>query len=170
MAARLVDEPLVAAAGDAEVVRFAFDERLRLLGDGETPEAVGQRSRLVDALTELATHYAEGALAAVVVLTDGAQNGGDGVDLTALSAAGVPAHVVGIGPSAVAGDVELKTLSLPERVAPNTQVTARLVISQAARAGASGVRGGRAPGLLLVRPLQGMTLDNRRRHRRSACI
>ena len=139
VAARLVDEPLVAAAGDAEVVRFAFDERLRLLGEGETPEAVGQRSRLVDALTELATHYAEGALAAVVVLTDGAQNGGDGVDLTALSAAGVPAHVVGIGPTAVVGDVELKTLSLPERVAPNTQVTARLVISQAARAGEAGL-------------------------------
>ena len=57
---------------------------------------------MVDALTELATHYAEGALAAVVVLTDGVQNGGDGVDLMALSAAGVPAHV--------AGDVELKTL------------------------------------------------------------
>ena len=135
VAGRLLDERLVAAAGDAEVVRFAFDERLRLLGEGEAPQAVGQRSRLVDALTELATHYAEGALAAVVVLTDGAQNGGDGVDLTALSAAGVPAHVVGIGPSAVAGDVELKTLSLPERVAPNTQVTARLVVSQAARAG-----------------------------------
>ena len=139
VAARLLGEPVVAAAGDAEVVRFAFDEGLRLLGDGETPQAVGARSRLVDALTELATHYAEGALAAVVVLTDGAQNGGDGVDLTPLRAAGVPAHVVGIGPSAVAGDVELRTLMLPERVAPNTQVTARLVVSQAPRAGEAGL-------------------------------
>ena len=158
VAARLVEEPLVAAAGDAEVVRFAFDERLRLLGDGETPQAVGQRSRLVDAY-RVGDALRRGGAGGRRGVDGRAQNGGDGVDLTALSAAGVPAHVVGIGPSAVAGDVELKTLSLPERVAPNTQVTARLVISQVARAGASGARGGRAPRLVLVGPLPGMTLD-----------
>lgn len=139
VAARLAGEPLAAAAGEAEVVRFAFDEGLRRLGLDEAPEAEGQRSRLVDALTDLATHYAEGALAAIVVLTDGAQNGGDGVDLTPLSAAGVPAHVVAIGPTAVAGDVELKSLTLPARVAPNTQVAARLVIAHAGRAGEAGL-------------------------------
>ncbi len=159
VAARLVDEPLVAAAGDAAVVRFAFDERLRLLGDGEVPQAVGQRSRLVDALTELATHYAEGALAAVVVLTDGAQNGDDGVDLTALSAAGVPAHVVGVGPSAVAGDVELKAL-----------YAAGAGGSEYAGEGSGGHVAGGTGGRVWcawrpcasscsLRPLQGMTLD-----------
>ena len=134
VATRLLGEALPAAAGKAEVVRFAFDERLRRLASGEAPRAVGQRSRLVDAVTELATHYADGVLAAIVVLTDGAQNGGDRVDLTPLRAAGVPVHAVGIGPSAVPGDLELKELTLPERAPPNTQATARLVVGHAADA------------------------------------
>lgn len=145
VAARLLGEEIPAAAGEADLVRFAFDERLRRLASGEAPGAVGRRSRLVDAVTELATHYADGALAAIVVLTDGAQNGGDSVDMTRLTAAGVPVHPVGIGPSAVPGDLELKELTLPERVAPHTQATARLVIGQAAGAGeASAPRRARA--------------------------
>lgn len=135
MAARLLGEELPAAAGENELVRFAFDERLRRLAPGEAPGAVGQRSRLVNALTELATHYGDGALAAIVVLTDGAHNGGDSVDLTPLTAAGVPVHAVGIAPDAIPGDLELKELTLPERVAPNTHATARLVVGHAAGAG-----------------------------------
>lgn len=131
VAARLLGDELPAAVGDADLVHFAFDERLRRLAPGEVPTAVGQRSRLVNALAELVTHYADGALAAVVVLTDGAQNGGDGVDLTPLTAAGVPAHVVGIGSVAIAGDLELKELTLPEHTPPRAQATARLVIGQA---------------------------------------
>ena len=159
VAARLVDERLVAAAGDAEVVRFAFDERLRLLGDGETPQAVGQRSRLVDALTELVTYYAEGALAAVVVFDgrgvqrrrwcrfDGVERGrgarsccGDRAWRSGWRCGAQNAFAAGADGADYGGE-------------------GWVVISQAARAGAARARGGQAPRLVLVGTLQGMTLD-----------
>ena len=131
VAKRLIESEVAVATGDARMALFRFDSRLERLPETlppDAPLATGERSRLVDSLTDLVTNQHSGALAAVVVLTDGAQNGGDAVALDDLAAAGVPVHTVGIGAAAMAGDVELTQLSLPRRAAPDTQVTARLVV------------------------------------------
>ena len=138
IAERLLEADLAAAVGGTELARFRFDERLAPLAPTESVAAIGERSRLVDALTALASDYDPGAgdarslqaLAAIVALTDGAQNGGDGTDLRPLAAAGVPVHLVAIGPADVARDVELAEFALPRSVAPHTEVTARVVIRQ----------------------------------------
>lgn len=149
VAERLVDGAVRAAAGEAELALFGFDSSLRRLAPDRPPAPVGTRTRLVDALADLADFglpaNPRGAapaqtLAAIVVLTDGAQNGGDSTDLSPLAAAGVPVHPVAIGPAAVAGDIELAEFSLPRRVSPNTEVSARLVIGRDAAGSAEAVR------------------------------
>ena len=128
VAKSLVAREIANASRDSKIALFEAHDRLQRTESAATLQAVGGRSRLVDALTDLASNYDSGALAAVIVLTDGAQNGGDGTDLEALAATGVPVHPVGIGPPGIPGDVELSELVLPPRAAPDTQVTARLVI------------------------------------------
>ena len=128
MAKSLVAREIANASRDSKIALFEAHDRLQRTESAATLQAVGGRSRLVDALTDLTSNYDSGALAAVIVLTDGAQNGGDGTDLEALAATGVPVHPVGIGPPGIPGDVELSELVLPLRAAPDTQVTARLVI------------------------------------------
>ena len=128
LAKRLVARDVADAAGDSKIALFRFDDILRRVEDVDALVGGGEQSRLVDTLTDLATHYDQGALAAVIVLTDGAQNGGDGTVLESLAATGVPVHPVGIGPAAIPRDAELAEFSLPPRAGPNSEVVARLVI------------------------------------------
>lgn len=140
-AKRLIEEDIrLPAEGEVRTALFHFGNRLHPAASLDALQATGEGSRLVDALTDLAAHYDQGALAAVVVLTDGAQNGGDRTDLEDLAATGVPVHAVALGPAAIADDIELQDVLLPPRVAPNTQVTARLVISHETTAGSVRVR------------------------------
>ncbi len=127
VAKRLIGEEIPAASGGSTVALFRFSDGLARTDALTELRAEGNRSRLAESLTDLATHFDQGALAAVIVLTDGAHNGGD-VSWDAVSATGIPVHPVGIGPAGIPGDVELAALQLPSRVSPDTQVTARLVI------------------------------------------
>ena len=135
-AKRLFGDAIEPAAGNVDVALFGFDNGLRRLpadaaGAVDAVDADGSNTRLLDALTDLATHHDQSALAAVVVLTDGADNSASDVDLEALAAAAVPVHPVAIGPARIDGDVELRTLTVPRLAAPNTQVRARLAIHHA---------------------------------------
>lgn len=130
-AKRLFRDSIEPAAGGAEVALFGFDRGLRRVA-ADAVQPAGQRTHLVSALTDLAGNYDQGALAAVVVLTDGADNGGD-MGLPALAAAAVPIHPVGIGAARIAADVELRALTMPRKAAPNTQLRAQLLIHHASR-------------------------------------
>ena len=126
LAKRLVAGPIQSASRDAKVALFGFDRDIERVEDIQLLAAQGDRSHMIESVGQLAAHYDQGALAAVVVLTDGADNGQG--DLDELTATGVPVHTVGIGPAEIDGDVELAELILPPRAGPDTQVTARLVI------------------------------------------
>lgn len=117
-------------AGQPKTVLYRFDDQLRP-AEMATLEPTGDRSRLVHALTHLAANYDHGALAAIVLLTDGAQTPGDADDLDALAAAGVPVHAVGLGARTIVGDAELAEVSVPRRPPPNSEVTARVTIRHA---------------------------------------
>ena len=124
----LVPRVVTEATGGAKTALFHFGDHLARIESTAALEPHDGRSRLVDSLTDLATNYDEAALAAIVVLTDGAQNAGDSTELEALSAAGIPVHPIAIGPASVRGDVELLEFALPARASPDTEVSARLVI------------------------------------------
>ena len=127
VAQRLILDEIESASAGSKVALFHFNDTLLRADAVAELRAEGDRSRLAESLTDLATHFDQGALAAVVVLTDGAHNGG-AVNWDALGATGIPVHAVGIGPTRIAGDVELAELALPSRTSPNAQVAARLVI------------------------------------------
>ena len=116
--------------GQSETVLYRFDDQLRP-AEMTSLEPTGDRSRLVHALSHLAANYDRGALAAIVLLTDGAQTAGDVDGLDALTAAGVPVQVVGLGAPTIVGDAELAEVSVPRRPPPNSEVTARVTIRHA---------------------------------------
>lgn len=94
------------------------------------------RSNLAPALEQLLATVGERSLAAVVLLSDGADNSAsvDNRWWQSLAAAGVPVHTVGVGQAQTAGDLELVDVSLPAAAQPNTEVTARLRIRHAGQA------------------------------------
>jgi len=128
VAKNLVGGAVREASGESKTALFAFGDGLARVESSTALRPEGDRTRVVDALTDLATSYDHAALAAIVVLTDGAQNAGDSTELETLAAAGIPVHPVGIGPVSIRGDVELLDLSIPPRTAPDIQVSARLAI------------------------------------------
>ena len=132
LARRLAERDIVPGVGErSSVALFRFAEGARRI---ESPDALatdGGRTRLITSLTEAAAAFDSEALAAVIVLTDGAANADAGDDLGTLLAAGVPVHTVGIGPEANAGDVELAAVELPRTVPPGSEVTARLTLRHA---------------------------------------
>ena len=127
VAKRLIGDEIEAARGSSQVALFRFDDGLRRANTATELHPEGDRSRLLESLADLAAHYDQGALAAVIVVTDGAHNGAS-VGWETLAEPGIPVHSIGIGPAAIPGDVELAELVLPSRASPHTQVAARLVI------------------------------------------
>ena len=129
IAKRLASDEIPGAGQGSRIALFQFSDSLASAEDIAELRTDGTRSRLLESVVDLATRYDQGALAAVVVLTDGAHNGGS-LGWDALRETGIPVHAVGIGPPEIAGDVELAELVLPPRASPNTQVAARLLIRQ----------------------------------------
>ena len=128
----LVGDEIEAASGGSQVALFHFDDALRQAHTVAEVHADGDRSRLLESLADLATHYDQGALAAVIVVTDGAHNGRR-IGWETLAQTGIPVHPIGIGPADIPGDVELAELVLPSRASPHTQVAAHLVIRHSSR-------------------------------------
>lgn len=139
VAKRLVGDEIEAASGGSRVALFHFDDALRQADTVADLQAEGDRSRLLESLADLATHYDQGALAAVIVVTDGAHNGSR-VGWEALAETGIPVHSIGIGPDDIPGDVELAELVLPSRASPHTQVAAQLVIRYSSRTAGEEIR------------------------------
>ncbi|MGQ7844797.1 hypothetical protein ACUNV4_09985 [Granulosicoccus sp. 3-233] len=123
-----------------------FSARLYRLGDGlsslDTLDEVSNqdpasRSNIAPALDELLGTVSESALAAVVLISDGADNS-DRIDSRwwqTLAAAGVPVHTVGVGQPEDPADLELAEVFMPDTAQPNTELTARVRI----RHGAAGI-------------------------------
>ncbi|HEX7035821.1 MAG TPA: vWA domain-containing protein [Pseudomonadales bacterium] len=115
-------EPSLAPVG--EVVTFAFGATARR-AELDALKADEPRTRLVGAIEDVIASFRGRPLAALVVLSDGADNGTEH-DLAALAAAGVPVHTVGIGPATLPGEVQLSGVSLPSEAPPQTRVVAEL--------------------------------------------
>ena len=127
VAKRLIGDEIEKASGGSTVALFQFDDGVRKTDAVADLQADGDRSRVLESIADLATQFDQGALAAVIVISDGAHNGGS-LGLESLVDTGIPVHSVGVGRETIPGDVELAELVLPSRASPDTQVAARLVI------------------------------------------
>ena len=132
VAKRLIGDEIESASRGSQVALFRFGDALHQADTVAELQAEDDRSRLLESLTRLATHYDQGALAAVLVVTDGAHNGGS-VGWDALAETGIPVHSIAVGPPDIPGDVELAEFVLPSRASPHTQVAAHLVIRHSSR-------------------------------------
>jgi len=118
---------------DASVYRFSDSMTpvsLPLDSENLAVANAGARSAVADSLLSVLESVNDQALAAVVVLSDGADNASQISSdwWQSIKAAGVPVHTVGFGNAIVENDVELSDVFMDSQVAENTSVTARLRI------------------------------------------
>jgi uncharacterized membrane protein len=118
--------PSLDAIAQTDVFDFSSAPSRRDIGSSTT--ANGDRTNLLASVKSVIDGYQGSSLAAVVVVTDGADNQPSAPDLKSLQARGVPVHTIGVGALDLAGEAQLSDVQLPADAPPHTQVVARLVI------------------------------------------
>lgn len=96
----------------------------------ETPAA--QRTDLGAALRQIASDSSIVPVGAIVLLTDGADNGrnlGPGV-IEALRRARIPVHAIGFGSEQIHHDIEITDVELPARVLPSSRLLVTATLRQ----------------------------------------
>jgi uncharacterized membrane protein len=93
-------------------------------------QAVGSSTSIANSLVSILSDARSESLAAVVLSSDGIDTaGGISADkLAEIAAFGVPIHTIAVGRDAIAEDLELSQVLLPERALPGSTVSARVSI------------------------------------------
>ena len=100
----------------SELRLFSFDDRAKSLESlGDLAGGTGA-TRIGDALATVMQMAASVPMAAVVLVSDGAENGSslDEAAMSRLAATGIPVHTVGVGPEQTSNDLELEQLQVPD--------------------------------------------------------
>jgi uncharacterized membrane protein len=107
---------------------YSMDESLTVINPDSQSIVAGKRSAIADNLKTVLETVSEQSLAAVVLLSDGANNVGqqDSEWWQAIKAAGVPVHTVGFGSNTIINDIELSDVAIDTQVSENSSVVARL--------------------------------------------
>lgn len=100
----------------SELRLFSFDERAQSLEALDALPGGSASTRIGDALGTVTQMAASVPMAAVVLVSDGAENGGTlgEAQLARLSATGIPVHAIGVGPEASDNDIELEQLQVAD--------------------------------------------------------
>jgi uncharacterized membrane protein len=102
-------------AASSELRLFSFSDRLGSVEALADLKGGAPATRIGEALESVTQMAASVPLAGIVVVTDGAETGAtlDEATLARLAATGIPVHTVGVGPEALANDMELEQLQVP---------------------------------------------------------
>ena len=134
---RLQESLTALQAGPLESLRKSFGVRLfsfagqvqslKQLADLPPP---GPQTRIGDALYAVMQTGATTPLSGIVLISDGAENGGTLGEqkLAELANLGVPVHTVGVGPEKTTNDLELDSVTLAEEAAPGEVLNAEVSI------------------------------------------
>jgi uncharacterized membrane protein len=134
---RLQESLTALQAGPLESLRKSFGvrlfsfsgqvESLKQLADLPPP---GPQTRIGDALYAVMQTGATTPLSGIVLISDGAENGGTLGEqkLAELANLGVPVHTVGVGPEKTTNDLELDGVTLAEDAAPGEVLNAEVSI------------------------------------------
>lgn len=109
--------PALRPAFHTEVLRFG--DRVAAI-DASNLAATDRRTNLGAALQAVRDRYRGRAIAGIVLLTDGGDNGG--ADAAAIASAGAPIYAVGIGPRTSARDREIVSVTAAESVLSDATV------------------------------------------------
>lgn len=117
----------IAARSDLRL--FGFSDRAQSVETLQELQGGAQTTRVGDALDTVTQMAASVPMAAVVLVTDGADTANtlNEVALSRLKSAGIPVHTVGVGPEQPANDLEIEQLQVPGRAVAGA--TVRAVVS-----------------------------------------
>jgi uncharacterized membrane protein len=126
----LEDGPLPDLADQFDVDLLGFSEQVVSLPSLEAVPAPGQRTDIGQALLSVLRGASAGALAAIVLVSDGADNSGqlDPATIAEIAGFGVPVHTLGVGREVLTEDVELEDVVLGARSTPGSTVSAQVSI------------------------------------------
>jgi uncharacterized membrane protein len=126
----LTQNALPALESSFVVNLFSFAGDLVELPSLEQVPAPGPVTHIGDALLNVLRGAQSGAIAAVVLVTDGADNSNDfdAAKIAEIASFGVPVHTVGVGEETLPGDLELDDVQLPSVGLPGSTVSAQVSI------------------------------------------
>lgn len=129
-AAALQTDALPAWQKTFDVQLFSFAAQTTSINSLDAVPAPGPQTRIGDALLQLLQTAASVPLAGIVLVSDGAENGGTLSEerLAEIASYGVPVHVVGIGPEKNPDDLEIEQLRVPQKASSGATVTAEVAI------------------------------------------
>lgn len=120
--------PQLQASFDTKLFSFAGDT-LEIESLQQVP-APGPVTRIGDALLSVLRGAQTGSLAAIVLVTDGADNSGDfdAARIAEIASFGVPVHTVGVGAETIANDLELADVQIPAVGLAGSTISAQVSI------------------------------------------
>ena len=126
----LTDSALPALQEQFAVNLFSFDEELHELPSLEQVPPPGPVTHIGDALLNVLRGAQSGAVAAVVLVSDGADNSADfdQAKIAEIASFGVPVHTVGVGAETMPNDLEIEDVQLPAIGMPGSTVSAQVSI------------------------------------------
>jgi uncharacterized membrane protein len=126
----LEDGPLPALESKFDVNLYSFAGELTELPALDQIPAPGPVTHVGDALLDVLRGAQSGALAAVVLVTDGADNSNalDAARIAEIAGFGVPVHTVGVGAENLPEDLELEDVQLPSVGLAGSTVSAQVSI------------------------------------------
>lgn len=133
-----VDQGLRRALGERFTVRtLRFSSGLAAAPTGEDLTFQGSNTRLASALDQARRQLAGVPLAALVVVSDGADTTGDAVEpaLLALKAAGVPVFAIGVGQDTAERDLQVGRITAPRSVLAGTTLLLDAIVTARGYAG-----------------------------------
>jgi uncharacterized membrane protein len=109
---------------------YRFSESTARLGDGESLEFAGTRTRLGAALESVRDELSSLPLTGLVVVTDGADQDPDALEdeLLPLRAGGIPVFTVGVGSERFERDIELVRVEAPTTTLAGSAALAEVVV------------------------------------------
>ena len=126
----LQNGPLESLRKTFAVRLFSFADEVGPIKDLKDVPPPGPQTRIGDALEAVLQTSASAPLSGVVIVTDGAENGGTLTEerLAGIAGFGVPVHTVGVGPERITNDLELDSVSLAQEATPGEILTAEVSI------------------------------------------
>jgi uncharacterized membrane protein len=142
-------ERLIAPERMPAIERYRFGRTLSATSPGETPRAVDDESRLLDALERLPSRFGPNPPFGVFVFSDGRTPETSGFEDVAegYKKLGVPIHVLPVGDSSISGDVSIRDLVFPRDAPKGSKIAVKVVV------GSRGFAGRRAE--VAIRPSTG---------------
>ena len=118
--------PLAELEKTFEVRLFSFAQSTAPLESLDAIPPPGPQTRIGDALGQVLQSAGNVPLAGVVLISDGAENGGtlNEERLAEIASYGVPVHTVGVGPEQVAHDLELERVDIGSTAAAGATISA----------------------------------------------